>query len=58
MVRLGKNVGWKMVYNFLGNDEKQGDISILTFAKNIVVEKKSAIFRYSVSKQKPCDYAP
>ena len=21
------NVGWKMVYNFLGNDEKHGEIS-------------------------------
>ena len=36
-----------MVYNFLGKDEKR-EKSLLTFACNIVVEKKSHIFPYSV----------
>ena len=36
--------------------EKHGEIS--AFAKNIIVEKKSDIFPYSVSKQKLCDYPP
>ena len=30
----GKNVGWKMVYNFLGRDEKT-DRNLLTFDQNI-----------------------
>ena len=33
-----KNVGWKMVYNFLGKDEKHGEISTY-FRLNIIVEK-------------------
>ena len=49
-----ENVGWKMVYNFLGNDGKISTYSHL----NIIVEKKSDIFSCSVSKQKPCDYHP
>ena len=31
---IGKNVGWKMVYNFLGIDEKTKR-NLLTFDQNI-----------------------
>ena len=32
-----ENVGWKLMYNFLGNDEKNMEKSLLTFALNINV---------------------
>ena len=54
---IRENVGWKMVYNFQGNDEKNMEKSLLTLL-NIIEEKKSDIFPCSVSKQKPLDYPP
>ena len=42
---MGKNVGLKVVYNFLGKDEKNTEKSQLTFALNIIVEKESEFFR-------------
>ena len=44
---IEKNVGWKMVYNFLGKDEKNpGEIS--TYFR----------LKHRVSKPKQCDYPP
>ena len=37
-------MGWKMVYNFLGKDEKM-EKSGLTFALNINVERSRTFFR-------------
>ena len=39
-------MGWKMVYNFLGKDEKQGEISTYFHLKHIC-GKKSDIFPYT-----------
>ena len=47
-----------MVYDFLGKDEKTCRNLYLLSLKNIIVEKKSDIFPYNVSKPKPCDYPP
>ena len=38
-------MGWKMVYNFLCKDEKNTHKYILTFAKNIGVERSPPFFR-------------
>ena len=46
-----------MVYNFLCKDEKHAEISTYFCLKH-ECGKKSAIFPYSVSKQKPRDYPP
>ena len=37
-------MGWKMVYNFLGKDEKM-EKSLLTFALNINVDRSRTFFR-------------
>ena len=51
---IGENVGWKMVYNFLGIDEKTEKS---TYIRS---ECPYSVFEhpYSVSKQKPRDYPP
>ena len=57
-----KNVGWKMVYNFLGIDEKKIEKStyIQSEYPYSVFEHLYSVFEhlYSVSKQKPRDYPP
>ena len=51
---IGENVGWKMMYNFLGIDEKTEKS---TYIRS---ECPYSVFEhpYSVSKQKPRDYPP
>ena len=50
-----ENVGRKMVYNFLGEDEKPWR-NLLTFVQNIcaVYSNIRAVYR----NKKPCDYPP
>ena len=42
-------MGWKMVYNFLGIDEKHGEISTYLNCLKHRCGKKLDIFPYSVS---------
>ena len=52
-----ENVGWKMLYNFLGNVEKHREISTYFHLKHHC-GKEVGYFPCIVSKQKPHDYSP
>ena len=49
------NVGWKMVYNFLGKDEKHGEISTYFRFKHYCGKEVRHFFPCSVSKQRSRD---
>ena len=50
-------MGYKIVYNFQGKDEKHGEISTYFRLKHHC-GKEVGHFSYSVSKQKKRDYPP
>ena len=53
-----ENVGWKMMYNFLGNDEKTCSNIYLLSLKTSTWKRSQTFFPCSVSKIKPRDYPP
>ena len=53
-----ENVGWKMMYNFLGNDEKTCSNIYLLSLKTSMWKEVRHFFPCSVSKIKPRDYPP